>query len=34
MSLSFIVSRHEFGKNKVVGGVDGTERDEVVWGED
>lgn len=31
MSLSFIVPSAEFGKNKVVGGVRGTERDEVVW---
>lgn len=31
MSLSFIVPESEFGKNKVVGGVAGTERDEVVW---
>lgn len=31
MSLSFIVPRHEFGKHKVVGGVEGTQRDEVVW---
>lgn len=31
MSLSFIVSRNEFGKNKVVGGVEGTETDELVW---
>lgn len=31
MSLSFIVPESEFGKNKVVGGVVGTERDEVVW---
>lgn len=31
MSLSFIIPSNEFGKNKVVGGVAGTERDEVVW---
>ncbi|THH06556.1 hypothetical protein EW146_g9579, partial [Bondarzewia mesenterica] len=31
MALSFIVPEAEYGKNKVVGCVRGTERDETVW---
>ena len=31
IALSFVVPRAQFGKNKVVGGVPGSERDEEVW---
>jgi len=33
LALSFILPTSEFGKNKVVGGVPGTEHDEQVWAE-
>ncbi|EPT01196.1 hypothetical protein FOMPIDRAFT_1120696 [Fomitopsis schrenkii] len=31
IALSYVVPRAQFGKNKVVGGVPGSERDEEVW---